>query len=128
MFQVDTIAFEMLGFEKVCDYGAPVFNSAWFGERAFAATGFDDDFHDISQTLSQRARGCEQVAGVIRDFPVNRTNMGEEDYLVVSVLKPEDIEWGGPLRDCRQPKRGSESHPRDDRGLGQGLSVYDLRR
>ena len=95
MFQVDTIAFEMLGFEKVCDYGAPLFNSAWFGERAFSATGFDDDFHDVSQTLSQRARGCEQVAGVIRDFPVNRTNMGEEDYLVVSVMKPEDIEWGG---------------------------------
>ena len=95
MFRVDTITFQMLGFEKVSDYGAPTFNSVWFGERAFAVTGFDDDFHDISQTLSQRARGCEQVAGVIRDFPVNRTNVGEEEYLVVSVQKPEDIEWGG---------------------------------
>ncbi len=95
MFRVDTNAFQMLGFEKISDYGAPVFNSVWFGEAAFAATGFDDDFHDISQTLAQRTTGCEQVAGVIRDFPVNRTNVGEEDYLVVSVQKTEDIEWGG---------------------------------
>jgi len=95
MFRMDTVAFQMLGFEKVSDYGAPVFNSAWFGERAFAATGFDDDFHDISQTLSQKTIGCEQVAGVIRDFPVNRSNAGEEDYIVVSVMKPEDIGWGG---------------------------------
>ena len=95
MFRMDTVAFQMLGFEKVSDYGTPVFNSAWFGEAAFAATGFDDDFHDISQTLSQRTIGCEQVGGVIRDFPVNRSNSGEEDYIVVSVMKPEDIGWGG---------------------------------
>ena len=95
MFRMDTVAFQMLGFEKVSDYGTPVFNSAWFGEAAFAATGFDDDFHDISQTLAQRTNGCEQVGGVIRDFPVNRSNSGEEDYIVVSVMKPEDISWGG---------------------------------
>ena len=86
---------ELIGFEKVKDYGALVFNSVWFGEAAFAATGFDDGFHDVSQTLAQRTTGCEQVAGVIRDFPVNRTNVGEEDYLVVSVQKMEDIEWDG---------------------------------
>ena len=95
MFRMDTTAFQMLGFEKVSDYGTQVFNSAWFGEAAFAATGFDDDFHDISQTLSQKTIGCEQVAGVIRDFPVSRTNVGEEEYIVISVMKSEDISWGG---------------------------------
>ena len=95
MFTVDTVAFQMLGFEKVKDYNAPVFNSAWFGERAFAATGFDDEFHDISMTLSEKTPNCEQVAGVIRDFPVSLSNVGEEEYLVVRVLKAEDIVWGG---------------------------------
>lgn len=95
VFQMDTLAFQMLGFEKVSDYGAPVFNSVWYGERAFAATGFDDDYHDISQTLAQKNPNFEQVAGVIRDFPVSRSNSGEEEYIVVNVRKSEDISWGG---------------------------------
>ena len=95
VFQMDTLAFQMFGFEKVSDFGAPIFNSVWFGERAFAATGFDDDFLDISQTLSQKNPSFEQVAGVIRDFPVSRSNSGEEEYIVVNVRKPEDISWGG---------------------------------
>ena len=95
VFQMDTLAFQMFGFEKVSDFGAPIFNSVWFGERAFAATGFDDGFHDISQTLSQKNPSFEQVAGVIRDFPVSRSNSGEEEYIAVSVRKSEDISWGG---------------------------------
>lgn len=74
---------------------APEFNSVWFGEAAFAASGFDDEYHDISQVLSRRTRGCDNVAGVIRDFPVNLSNVGEEDYLFVAVMKRENLNWGG---------------------------------
>jgi putative ABC transport system permease protein len=95
VFQMDTLSFQMLGFEKVSDYCTPVFNSVWYGERAFAATGFDDDYHDISQTLSQKNPNFEQVAGVIRDFPVSRSNSGVEEYTIVNIRKPEDISWGG---------------------------------
>jgi len=94
-FKMDSTAFEIFRFEKLKDFEAPKFNAVWFGEAAYAATGFDDEYHDISQTLSQRTRGCEYVAGVIRDFPVNLSNAGAEDYLFVSVMKREDLMWGG---------------------------------
>ncbi len=94
-FKMDSVAFDIFHFEKLKDYQAPKFDAVWFGEAAFAASGFDDEYHDISQTLSQRTRGCEYVAGVIKDFPVNLSNAGEEDYLFVSVMKREDLNWGG---------------------------------
>ena len=94
-FKMDSIAFDIFHFEKLKDYQAPKFNAVWFGEAAFAASGFDDEYHDISQTLSLRTNGCEYVAGVIKDFPVNLSNAGEEDYLFVSVMKREDMNWGG---------------------------------
>ena len=94
-FKMDSTAFEIFRFEKLKDFETPKFNAVWFGEAAYAATGFDDEYHDISQTLSQRTRGCEYVAGVIKDFPVNLSNAGAEDYLFVSVMKREDLMWGG---------------------------------
>ncbi|MBR1538538.1 MAG: ABC transporter permease, partial [Bacteroidales bacterium] len=94
-FKMDSVAFDIFHFEKLKDYQAPKFDAVWFGEAAFAASGFDDEYHDISQTLSQRTLGCDYVAGVIRDFPVNLSNAGEEDYLFVSVMKREDLRWGG---------------------------------
>ena len=94
-FKMDSIAFDIFQFGKLKDYQAPKFNAVWFGEAAFAASGFDDEYHDISQTLSKRTRGCEHVAGVIKDFPVNLSNAGEEDYLFVSIMKREDLNWGG---------------------------------
>ena len=94
-FKMDSTAFDIFHFEKLKDFEAPKFNAVWFGEAAFAASGFDDEYHDISQTLSQRTRGCEYVAGVIKDFPVNLSNAGTEDYLFVSVMKREDLMWGG---------------------------------
>ena len=94
-FKMDSVAFDIFHFEKLKDYQMPKFNAVWFGESAFAASGFDDEYHDISQTLSQRTQGCDYVAGVIKDFPVNLSNAGEEDYLFVSVMKREDLNWGG---------------------------------
>lgn len=94
-FKMDSVAFDIFHFEKLKDYQSPKFNAVWFGERAFAATGFDAAYHDVSQTLSQKTQGCDHVAGVIRDFPVNLSNAGEEDYLFVSVMKREDLNWGG---------------------------------
>ena len=94
-FKMDSIAFDIFRFEVIKDYQAPKFNSVWFGEAAFAASGFDDEYHDISQVLSRRTRGCDNVAGVIRDFPVNLSNVGEEDYLFVAVMKRENLNWGG---------------------------------
>ena len=93
--KMDSVAFDIVHFEKLKDYQMPKFNAVWFGESAFAASGFDDEYHDISQTLSQRTQGCDYVAGVIKDFPVNLSNAGEEDYLFVSVMKREDLKWGG---------------------------------
>ena len=47
-YKMDSVAFEIFHFEKIKDYQAPKFNAVWFGEAAFAATGFDDNYHDIS--------------------------------------------------------------------------------
>ena len=92
--QMDTVAFQMFDFEIIKDYQTPIFNTVWFGERAFAATGLTDEDHDIP-VLRERANNCEQVAGVIRDFPVASSNMGEEEYQIISITKTEDIRYGG---------------------------------
>lgn len=90
-YLMDTVSFRMMDFEKVKDYGtSPVFG-VWFGEGAFAATGFDDSFHDISQTLSKRNGYCGHTAGVIRDFPTNYENSGTEDWLIVVTTTPDRI-------------------------------------
>ena len=93
LYSMDSTAFQMFDFEILKNYNAPLFNSVWFSDASFAATGFDDDYHDIT-TLSQRNSSCANLAGVFKAFPINNANMGEEEYAVVSVVRPEDI-WVG---------------------------------
>jgi len=94
LYKMDSTAFRMFNFEILEDFNAPVFNSVWFSDDSFAATGLDDDYRDISE-LSRRTEGCEHLAGVIKAFPTNLANTGEEEYAVVSVVRPEEIWWGG---------------------------------
>ena len=91
LLRLDSTAFSMFGFEILEDFHAPQFNSVWFSDKSFTATGFDSDYHDISGTLSRRTKGCEQVAGVFKSFPTNNANMGEEDLAIVSLMRSEDI-------------------------------------
>ena len=95
LIRMDSTAFSMFGFEILEDFHAPQFNSVWFSDKSFAATGFDSDYHDISGTLSRRTMGCEQVAGVFKSFPTNNANIGEEDYAIVSLMRSEDIPFAG---------------------------------
>ena len=95
LIRLDSTAFSMFGFEILEDFHAPQFNSVWFSDKSFAATGFDSDYHDISGTLSRRTKGCEQVAGVFKSFPTNNANIGEEDYAIVSLMRSEDIPFAG---------------------------------
>ena len=95
LIRMDSTAFSMFGFEILEDFHAPQFNSVWFSDKSFAATGFDSDYHDISGTLSGRTKGCEQVAGVFKSFPTNNANIGEEDYAIVSLMRSEDIPFAG---------------------------------
>lgn len=90
-YKMDSTAFAMFRFEKVRDYGTPPAGGVWFGERAFAATGFDDDSHEI-EVLRQRMTHADHTAGTIRDFPVNASNMGEEDYLLVLTLSDAQMD------------------------------------
>ena len=91
---MDTVAFQMLDFEILKDYQTPLYNTVWFGERAFAATGLTDENHEIN-VLRERTTNCDQVAGVIRDFPVTTSNVGDEDYQIISIMKADDIKYGG---------------------------------
>ncbi len=95
LIRLDSTAFSMFGFEILEDFHAPQFNSVWFSDKSFAATGFDSDYHDISGTLSRRTMGCEQVAGVFKSFPTNNANIGEEDNAIVSLMRSEDIPFAG---------------------------------
>lgn len=92
---MDSTAFSMFGFEILEDFHVPQFNSVWFSDKSFTATGFDSDYHDISGTLNGRTKGCEQVAGVFKSFPTNNANIGEEDYAIVSLMRSEDIPFAG---------------------------------
>ena len=95
---MDTIAFQMFDFEILKDFQTPLYNTVWFGERAFAATGLTDADHEID-VLRERTTNCDQVAGVIRDFPVTTSNVGDEDYQIISIMKAEDIKYGGFVMD-----------------------------
>ncbi len=95
LIRLDSTAFSMFGFEIQEDFHAPQFNSVWFSDKSFTATGFDSDYHDISGTLSRRTKGCEQVAGVFKSFPTNNANIGEEDYAIVSLMRSDDIPFAG---------------------------------
>ena len=95
LIRMDSTAFSMFGFEILEDFHAPQFNSVWFSDKSFAATGFGSDYHDISGTLSRRTKGCEQVAGVFKSFPTNNANIGEEDYAIVSLMRSDDIPFAG---------------------------------
>ena len=94
VYRMDSTAFRMFDFEILEDFSAPVFNSVWFSDESYAATGLDDDYRDIS-VLSQRTTGCDQLAGVFKAFPTNNANIGEEEFAAVSVVRPEDIWIGG---------------------------------
>ncbi len=84
VYHMDKDAFDMLYFEIQADYQAPVNNTVWFGESAFAATGFTEEYHEI-ETLRQRMGNCENVGGVIADFPVSLSNMGAKENMAVLV-------------------------------------------
>ncbi len=113
LYRMDSTAFNMFGFEILKDYGAPKYNSVWFGEAAFAATGFDDEYHDISNTLSQRTSNCEQVAGVIADFPTNSTNIGSEDYLAICYMRNSDMSFKGLVIEIAGDHNEAEKMIRD---------------
>ena len=108
LYRMDSTAFRMFDFDIIEDYNAPVFNSVWFSDESFAATGFDDDYHDIS-VLSQRTTGCDQLAGVFRAFPTNSANMGEEGYAIISVVRPEDIWVGSFLIETSGDRKEAQS-------------------
>ena len=95
LIRLDSTTFSMFGFEVLEDFHTPQFNSVWFSDKSFTATGFDSDYHDISSTLNIRTKGCEQVAGVFKSFPTNNANIGEEDYAIVSLMRSEDIPFAG---------------------------------
>ena len=89
VYHMDKDAFDMLGFEIQADYQAPVNNTVWFGESAFAASGFTEEYHEI-ETLRQRMTHCESMGGVIADFPVSLSNMGAKEEMVVLVENIQD--------------------------------------
>ena len=108
LYRMDSTAFRMFDFEIIEDYNAPVFNSVWFSDESFAATGFDDDYHDVSM-LSQRTNGCDQLAGVFKAFPTNSANMGEEEHAIISVVRPEDIWVGSFLIETSGDRKEAQS-------------------
>ena len=89
--KVDSAAFRMLGFEVLKDYHTQPVGGVWFGETAFAATGLTDD--DLSiDVLSRRTGGtCDHVAGIIADFPIEASNMGAKDLVIVTLRPGEEL-------------------------------------
>ena len=123
VYHMDKAAFDMLGFEVLADYNAPVNNTVWFGESAFAATGFTAASHDIG-ILSQRLGHCENMGGVIADFPVSLNNMGVNENMIVLVDNTQEtspytygilMEIGGDREEARkQIRRTYETWKKDN--------------
>ena len=113
VYHMDKDAFDMLGFDIQADYNAPVNKTAWFGESAFAATGFTAASHDIG-ILSQKLGNCENMGGVIADFPVSLNNMGAKENMIVLVENIQEkfpyaygilMEIGGDHEEARKQIR-----------------------
>ena len=123
VYHMDKDAFDMLSFDIQADYNAPVNNTVWFGESAFAATGFTDASHDIG-VLSQRMGNCENMGGVIADFPVSLNNMGTKENMIVLVNDMQTsypytygilMEIGGDREEARkQIRRTYETWKKDN--------------
>ncbi|MBR0301455.1 MAG: FtsX-like permease family protein, partial [Bacteroidales bacterium] len=115
VYHMDKDAFDMLGFDIQADYNAPVNKTVWFGESAFAATGFTAASHDIG-ILSQKLGNCENMGGVIADFPVSLNNMGAKENMIVLVENIQEkfpyaygilMEIGGDHEEARKQIRKS---------------------
>ena len=113
VYHMDKDAFDMLGFDIQADYNAPVNKTVWFGESAFAATGFTAASHDIG-ILSQKLGNCENMGGVIADFPVSLNNMGAKENMIVLVENIQEkfpyaygilMEIGGDHEEARKQIR-----------------------
>ena len=89
---VDTTAFRMLGYEVLKDYHTPQMGGVWFCETAFAATGLTDDYLSIDELTRRTGGGCDHVAGVIADFPVNASNVGAVDPVIVTITPTDRLE------------------------------------
>jgi putative ABC transport system permease protein len=116
LIRLDSTAFSMFGFEILEDFHAPQFNSVWFSDKSFTATGFDSDYHDISGSLSRRTKGCEQVAGIFKSFPTNNANIGEEDYAIILLMRSEDIPFAGLVMETTPDRKAAKA---------QIMEVYD---
>ena len=113
LIRMDSTAFSMFGFDILEDFHVPQFNSVWFSDKSFTATGFDSDYHDISGTLSRRTKGCEQVAGVFKSFPTNNANIGEEDYAIVSLMRSDDIPFAGWVIETTPDRKAAKAQIMD---------------
>ena len=123
VYHMDKDAFDMLGFDIQADYNAPLNKTVWFGESAFAATGFTAASHDIG-ILSQKLGNCENMGGVIADFPVSLNNMGAKENMIVLVENIQEkfpyaygilMEIGGDHEEARKQIRETyETWKRDN--------------
>lgn len=97
VYHMSPDAFDMLAFDKIKDYNAPVLNTIWFGKAAFDATGFTDESHEIT-SLRERMYHCENFGGVIEDFPISLNNMVSQEgamaVLVENVLETYPMHYG----------------------------------
>lgn len=97
MYAMDSVAFDMMHYQKVKDYGTPLMGGVWFGQTAFTASGFTDENNDISNSLSQRSSRCHHTAGVIKDVPTNMSNIGEEELMLVVIADLEQMPYANLL-------------------------------
>ena len=90
-YTMDTTAFRMLGLEVLKDYHTPANGGVWFGETAYAATGLTDDDLSIDVLRERTGGNCDHVAGIIADFPVEASNMGAQEPLIVTITTPGQL-------------------------------------
>lgn len=109
VFYIDTTSFNMLKLNILENFNTPINYGVWFGETAFKATGLDSEHYDISNLLAKHSGWCTHTAGIIKDIPINISNLGTADELmIVSVIPPENynagwlIETIGDHREAKQ--------------------------
>ena len=91
----DTAYFRLLGLEILEDFGHPMANSMWLGQRAYLEANVSDTSTMFTRMFSVNQSKADYIGGVFKDIPGQSAAHAADEYYQLNVgiivQKPEDL-------------------------------------
>ena len=91
----DTAYFRLLGLEILEDFGHPMANSMWLGQRAYLEANVSDTSTMFTRLFSVNQSNADYIGGVFKDIPGQSAAHAADEYYQLNVgiivQKPEDL-------------------------------------